>query len=216
MKSRADLAAELDRLVASHYYSEASEIRGAVLVWEQQLEDREKLLLRELLLDRLASDPSLVEVVLVSAWHIPEAVPHLVKILQREQRTSQLSLFTMHVLHQYEGGEVYEAIERFLDSDQESEVLTWLSRQDYARTIPYLQRALRKSSMVNACLHAFYERRKRIGFERFMTEFKEHFINGSKEQRVCLRQVLSSKQGEYNPFVEKELGLMLSLINLRG
>ena len=213
MKNQINIALKLDQLLDKHYYSEPYELTAAVKEFERSICLDEKKLLKAEIIHRVLHDPSIVNIEICNCWHLPEVLPTLVKTLNNQLNTSQLTRSIMNVLQHYSDMAAYLAVERFMDSAQEHEVLFFLSRMDYSRTIPHLKKAMKKDHMLSVCLHILFERKKSIGLDTFIEELKSWTIAPSYYWRERLRLVFNSKKGEYNPFEVNELRAVLEALD---
>jgi len=213
MKSADEIAADVNRLVEEHYYSAPHELKWAVTGYADGLSDGEQKLLRRHVLHRLEGEPTIVDVILASCLQVPESVPLLTAALSRESVTSQLSRAMMGVLARYPEEASKRAIERFIDSEQEQEALALLARMDFERAVPHLQRALSKEHLADSCLHIFAERKKSVGLARLATDLRDSLLQGRHRLRERLKEVLTSKAGDYNPFTPEELDVLLSTLD---
>lgn len=212
MKSRAQIADELVALVQRHYYSEDFELLSAARAYHEQLDPAEREALRDVVAGRLLQEGTLVDVLLCSALEIPEAAPRLASLLLREESASQMSRALIQALQHYGGDEAYRAVERFLDSEQESEALRALAAIDFVRALPHLARLLDQEHHLDTCLHILYERRKRVGLPRLLHELQAASALQPRLLRDRLRRSLRAKTGEYNPFSEADLRALEAIL----
>ena len=214
MKTSEQIARELADLIQRHYYSEDFELHAAFRAYAGLLsaDDRERL--RYVVMRRLSDSDSLVDVILCTEFDVPECVSSLVRMLDRQTGTSQITRALMGALSRYGGLEAFRAVERFMDSDQEHEALASLARIDFARALPYLVRSLAKDRFLDACLHIFHARKQAAGFHGLLEDLRSGGAFGSPVVRERLRLSLTAKKGEYNPFTEQELRALLAALDV--
>lgn len=209
MRTSLQVDRELRELVAAHYYSEEFELLAAARAYQQQLREEERDLLRAVVLRRLFDDGSLVDVLLCSVVHVPSAAPVLAARLDREAAPSQLTRALIAALQEYRGDDVFRAVERFLDSEQEFEAMRAVARIDFIRFLPYLARALRRPHQRDLCLHILYDRSKEVGLAALAAELRGLAGREPGEFRAHLEAALTAKAGPYNPFAPEAIAILL-------
>lgn len=210
MRTSEDITRDIEEIIRRNYYNEGHELTWGLKSYEESLSRGERDLLKRVVLERLTADPSNVNVLLVSCWHMPEAVPVLRAALDDEPRASQLSRTLMHVLQRYSDEGACRAVERFLDSEQETEALTFLARMDFVRAAPRLKQALKKERLSDVCLHILAERWKVAGLHQLIEDVRVHVTGDSDFFRRQVHRVLQAKQGDYNPFTEEDISHILA------
>lgn len=204
MKTQATLAHELDELIQAHYYREDFELVSSVRAYLEELSLPERDELRAVVLRRLLDDGSMVDILLCSVVDVPSAGPVLALKLDRESVPSQLTRVLMTALQGYHGDEVFRAVERFVDSDQEGEALAALARIDFPRALPYVARALEREHHLGPVLHILHTRAKQVGVPALAVEVQASSARLPAGFRAGLRRALDSKQDAYNPFSATE------------
>ncbi|MFH0907400.1 MAG: hypothetical protein V1929_01375 [bacterium] len=212
-KTSEQIARELADLIQHNYYDEDFQLLSEVRAYAASLSTDDREILRQVVAGRLADSQSIVDVMLCTVVHAPELVPSLVRMLDRQTNTSQLTRALMLALQRYGGSESFHAVERFLDSDQETEALAVLARIDFQRALPFVFRCLRKDHFLDACLQILFERKKAIGFHDLVDELRTCTALGSASVRERLRLSLTVKKDEYNPFTADEVRTLLAAID---
>lgn len=210
MRAREQLTAELQDLVASHYYREDFELAASARAWHDQLPADDSAQLRAIVLERLTREPTLVELYLVQAMRLAEAAPALVAWLDREQAATPVSRALMAALPAGAGDAAYRAVERFVDSDQEWEALRALGRLDFPRTRSRLLSAARRDSHLDLALHMLHDRRKELGWPAFAAETRAWFTTCPPADRSRLQRVLQAKSDSFHPFPAAERAELLA------
>jgi hypothetical protein len=205
MRDTEALAQALEQLIGESYYSEDFELLSRLRAFHDALPAPERERLGEVALQRLLDQGSMVDIMLCGVVSVPAAVPELIRRLNAEPRTSQMTRVLMTSLQVYREPAAYGAMERFLDSDQEQETLLALARMDFVRTLPHLLRLLRKDAYLDPCLHILHERRKEVGLEGLLHELRLCVASGPGWLRERFRLVLRAKKEPYNPFEEADL-----------
>lgn len=195
----------IEAFVREHYYSETHEFEGATRSFVDSLCDGLRDVYRRTVLERLQEDPSLVNILLCSGGDIPEAGPWLAARLDQETSASQVSRALLRVLADYPGEAEYNAVARFLESDQEGEALRSLARMDWTRTIPSLIRAAASPGLQTPILHILYERKKAIGLPGFLQAWAAYAAARPGFDPTALQQVLAGTPAPYNPFPPDEV-----------
>lgn len=204
MKSRDDIARDLQELVARHYYSEDFELLSAVRVYRDGLAPAERDDLGAVALDRLFREGSIVDVLVCSVLDLPSAAPVLAARLDREHAPSQMSRALIVALQGHSGDDAFRAVERFLDSEQEHEALQALARIDFRRAAPYLLRALHDDHRLDLCLHILHDRRKRVGLDALGRDLRALAGPHPAHFRARVARALHAKEGPFNPFSDDE------------
>ena len=213
MKTSEQIARELADLIQRNYYSEDFHLLSEVRAYADSLSADDRAILRRVVAGRLVDSQSIVDVMLCTVVQAPELVPALVRMLDRQTNTSQLTRALMQALQRYGGPEAFHCVERFLDSDQETEALSVLSRMDFPRALPHFFRCLRKDHFLDTCLQVLFERKKVIGFHDLVDELRTCPALGSSSVRERLRLSLTVKKDEYNPFTADEIRTLLAAID---
>ena len=209
MRSTQEIEQALDELITEHYYSDDFMLTGVMRSFTECLPARERVIFCDVLLERLAREPTILNVLLCSSLDIPDIVPELTELLNEQAETSQLTRAILSVLKHYKDDAAYRAIERFLDSDQEDDALAALAKIDFVRSIPHLIRMLNRGYIINRCLHIFYERKKEVGLEGLIYELRTYAVANDAERIHRIGQVFASKTGDYNPFSQDEIATIL-------
>ena len=213
MKTSEQIARELADLIQRNYYSEDFHLLSEVRTYADALSPADRDILRHVVAGRLADSQSIVDVMLCTVVQAPELVPALVRMLDRQTNTSPLTRALMQALQRYGGNEAFHAVERFLDSDQETEALAVLAQIDFTRALPFVFRSLRKDHFLETCLHILFERRKMVGFHDLVDELRTCSALTASSVRERLRLAVTVKQGEYNPFTTDEIRTLLAAID---
>ena len=206
MKSREQIGDELARLEAANYYSEDFEWLSAVRAYRDGLADGEVAHLQAVVLQRLLAEGSMTDILLCSLVEVPSAAPVLAAKLDRESVPSQLTRALITALQGYRGDDVFRAVARFVDSDQENEALRALARIDFARAMPFVARALQKLHQRDLVLHILHDRAKQVGVASLLLELRA-FAAGWNDPGLAsvIRLALTGKPEPYNPFTPDEL-----------
>jgi hypothetical protein len=204
MKTAEEIGRALDEVLAAHYYSKESTLRWALGQFEESLAPGEKDLFRRLVLDRLRNEPSVMNAVLVSCCPSPESAPVLAAVLSDQPTTSVLTRVMINALEGSRDETAYRAVERFIDSEQESDALAALLTMDFARAAPRFRVALKQELLEAACLHMLSRRRAAVGLEQLIADLAEHVVGDSAYARKRVAAVLDCRDGNFNPFSKKE------------
>jgi len=206
MKSREQIAGELARLEAANYYSEDFEWLSAVRAYRDGLSHEELAELRSVVLQRLLAEGSMTDILLCSLVEAPSAAPVPAAKLDRESVPSQLTRALITALQGYRGDDVFRAVARFVDSDQENEALRALARIDFARALPFIARALQKKHQRDLVLHILHDRAKQVGVASLLMELRA-FSAGWNDPGLpaLIRLALAGKAEPYNPFTPDAL-----------
>lgn len=205
MKTQEHIARELDELIQDHYYREDFELVASVRAYQEGLGPAERETLRAVVLRRLLDEGSMVDIILCAVVEVPSAAPVLALKLDRESVPSQLTRALITALQGYHGEEVFRAVERFVDSDQEGEALAALARIDFVRALPYLARALECDHHLGPILHILHARSRKVGVAALVLELQSGAARLPAGFRAGLRRALAAKQDDYNPFSGQEL-----------
>lgn len=204
MRSRDELEQALSQLVESHYYSEDFELISAARAFQGQLSGAEQESLKELLAGRLREEGSMVDIVLCSVIDAPGAGPILARRLDGESTPSQLTRALIAALACYRGDEVFRAVERFVDSDQEGEALAAIARIDFRRALPWMARALSRDHLLGPVLHILHTRSKEIGVAGLVDELRQASVDLPVGFRSGILRALDAKADDYNPFSRED------------
>lgn len=199
----------IDAFVEAHYYSETHEFEGARRGFVASLCDGMTEVYRHTVLERLQKDPSLVNILLCAGGGIPGAGPWLAARLDGETAASQVSRALIRVLADYPGAGEFDAVARFLDSEQEGEALGSLARMDWLRTLPILFAAAGKRALQASILHILHDRRKEGGLPALLQDLTVFTITHPRFDAAGLAQVLTDTPAPYNPFSPDEVSMIL-------
>jgi hypothetical protein len=199
-------------MVHAHYYSEDFELLASLRAYVEPLSPAEKEHVRALALRRLMQEGSLVDILLCTVVDVPSAVPVLAGRLDRETITNQVTRTLIQALRRYHTAEAYEAVERFVDSDQEMEAIEALADIDFRRTIPLLVRAMGKEHQHGTLLHLFHRVAKERGVDGLADELRGSSATRSARFKSDFERVLRAKKDPYNPFTDEQILLILSRI----
>ncbi len=207
MKSTEQILDDLRHLEEAHYYSEDFQWLSSVRAYRDELSAEEQAALASVILQRLLRDGSMTDILLCSIVEVPGAGSVLAAKLDRESTPSQLTRALITALERYRGDDVFRAVARFVDSDQENEALRALARIDFIRALPFVARALQKEHQADLVLHILHDRAKsRAGLDLLAVELRA-FASGWNDQDLLPRIVraLHGKAEPYNPFSPAEL-----------
>jgi hypothetical protein len=202
----------IDAFVESHYYSETHEFESARRVFVESLCDGMTEVYRHTVLERLREDPSLVNILLCAGGGIPGAGSWLAARLDGETSASQVSRALIRVLADYPGEGEYDAVARFLDSEQEGEALGSLARMDWTRTLPILFTAAGKPALQSSVLHILHDRRKEVGLPALLQDLKVFATAHPHFDAAGLAQILTGTPAPYNPFSPEEVAMILGAL----
>jgi hypothetical protein len=207
VKTIEEVAFDLEQIESSHYYSEDFQWLSSIRAYRDSLSPEEQQLLSEVVLRRLLRDGSMTDILLCSVVEAAGAGSILAAKLDRETVPSQLTRALISALEHYRGDDVFRAVARFVDSDQENEALRALARIDFLRALPYVARALQKEHLADLVLHILHDRFKAVGsIERLAIElraFSAGWPDGNFLKRVL--KALRGKSEPYNPFSADDL-----------
>jgi hypothetical protein len=209
MRTLEQLAHELDEIIQSHYYAEDFELVAAVRAFHEPMAAGEKSRLSQIVLRRVVTDGSIVDVLLCGLVVVPSAAPVLVDKLNREPVTNQTTRVLIETLRHYPTDAAYEAVERFLDSDQEMEALRVLAAMDFARTLPLIVRRMRRASFDGLLLHILHDRARIVGLPGLIENLKSSSVTRRADFADELARVMRSKPGKYNPFSQPDIGRII-------
>lgn len=204
MKTMEALRDELEMIIGRHYYSEDFELVPVFQSFVAGLRVEEREVLAEVIMSRLSSVGSLVDILLCGVVDVPAAVPVLAERLNQENQTNQVTRALIASLGRYTSDEAYRAVERFLDSDQEMEALQVLGRIDFARSLPYLARCMVQLPAQGVVLHIFHAYAKAHGMEALIRVVQQSSVSKSTAFRNQLKATLQAKSDAYNPFTPSE------------
>ena len=205
MKTPEDISAELEALVNVHYYSEDFELLSSLKAYRATLHDQEVTYLEQVVLARLINEGSIVDVLLSSVVNIPSSVPVLTEKLNREIAVNQTTRALIQALGKYKTEESYQAVERFIDSDQELEALTALAELDFVRTLPVVFRRVCNAYYYNVLLQIMYDRSKAVGLEVLISNILNFEGYRPSDLHESMISLLYSKKDPYNPFSQDEI-----------
>lgn len=200
---------ELESFFEQNYYSEDFELQAAIKGWRDRLSNAEQEGFDRAILERLEDDPSVLNITVCTRLEIPDAIPLLVDLLNREADTSQRSRTIMAALQHYSEDTVFTTIERFMDSSQEREALRILSVMNFKRARPYLFRAMFREGYEEECLHILHRAVKKFGLAEVITDLKSWSEDRPARFRKRLKKILRSKAPAYNPFTGHEITQIL-------
>ncbi len=212
MRSVTDIARELEDLIQDHYYREDFELLSAVRAYRANLEGAEADALREVVQQRIERECSIVDILLCSVVEVPAAAPLLAAQLAREDVPSQTTRALLTALQHYRGDEVFAAVARFVDSDQENEALQALARIDFALALPHFISALRRDQQLDLCLHILHDRAKHVGLPALAAELRQLVVQPAPELGGRLALALRAKRAPFNPFAEADLAILLAAL----
>ncbi|HMP76597.1 MAG TPA: hypothetical protein PKE12_09895 [Kiritimatiellia bacterium] len=206
MKTIDQISDDLRELESAHYYSEDFHWLSAVRAYFDALSDEERALFQRVLFKRMMEEGSMTDILLCSVVTVPDVASVLAAKLDRESVPSQLTRALLTALQQYRGSDVFRAVARFVDSDQENEALRALARIDFARALPFTARAVRKAHAHGLVLHILHDRRKSVGLDGLILELRA-FAAGWNEPNLLrdLDAAAHAKPADYNPFPPDEL-----------
>lgn len=200
---------ELDAFFEKHYYSEDFELQAGIKAWRDQLSGPDLEMFDQVIVDRLRADPSILNITVCTRLEIPNAIPLLVDLLNRESETTQRSRTIMAALQNYNEDTVFHTIERFMDSSQEREALRILSLVNFSRAQPYLVRAMFREGYEDECLHILHRAVKRHGLNEVIAELQAWSGDRASTFRKRLKKILGCKPSSYNPFSKEQIGQIL-------
>lgn len=164
-------------------------------------------MMADVVMQRLLRDGSMTDILLCSVVVAPGAGSVLAAKLDRENVPSQLTRALIAALEHYRGDDVFRAVARFVDSDQENEALRALARIDFHRALPFVARALQKEHQADLVLHILHDRAKAgVGMEILALELRA-FAAGWNDPDLVPRilRALRCKSEPFNPFSPDEL-----------
>lgn len=212
MKTTTDIEQDLDQLVQSHYYSEDYELEWAAKNYYDQLAPEEQDHMAAVLLTRLSGDASLSDVTIATRLGLSSLTPSLASLLNREGSSSAMSRAILVALSHQPDERAYEAVERFMDSDQEGEALVCLCRMNFQRALPHFRWALQKNHLHNFCLHALHEVKLEAGLDRVKKMVELILESDRNALAPHLKKIIHSKSGSFNPFSIDELEALTVLL----
>ena len=206
VKTVEQIREELRELESSHYYSEDFQWLSAVRAYHDALQGEERESFHRVLFKRMMDEGSMTDILLCSIVPVPEAASVLAAKLDRESVPSQLTRALITALQHYRGDDVFRAVARFVDSDQENEALRALARIDFARALPFVARALQKEHARDLVLHILHDRCKEVGIDNLILELRA-FAAGRADPALlaAFSAAAHGKAAEYNPFSSAEL-----------
>lgn len=216
MKLPDDISAELEALISAHYYSEDVELLASFRAYAGALQNQEMSYLKQVALARLADEGTIAEILLCAAIDIPSAVPILIEKLNSETAANQTSRALMLALSRYDSSEGYSAVERYLDSDQETEALESLARIDFVQTLPNMVRRLHDEGYSNVLLQILYNRSMDVGVEVMISNLMGYSGRNVPDLRESMIGLLYSKKEPDNPFSPNEIRRIIHALGERG
>jgi hypothetical protein len=207
VKTLEDLESDLEQIESAHYYSEDFQWLSSIRAYRDSLSPDERELLSKVVLRRLLRDGSMTDILLCSVVEASGAGSILAAKLDGETVPSQLTRALISALEHYRGDDVFRAVSRFVDSDQENEALRALARIDFVRALPFVARSLQKEYLADLVLHILHDRFKAIeSLERLAAELRA-FSAGWPDAEFLPRvlKALRGKSEPYNPFSAEEL-----------
>jgi len=210
MKTRDEIKQELDRMIQRHYYAEDYELEWEAHRVYKTYAPEEQQRMVSVLIERLTSDPCLATVTVCKRIPVPELAPILAVALDREQRATSQSRAILATLLRADHPAAYDSVERFVESEQEGEALACLARWDFGRTIPHLRRAMEREDLHNYCLHILRDRAVTAGLDTLKRDLNHLMGMDPDRWKPHVRKILTSAQGNYNPFPEQELKELLA------
>lgn len=212
MRSREDIADDLERIITDHYYREDFELLSAVRAYRDALPLPERDELAAVVLQRLLREDSIVDVLLCAVVEVPSAAPLLAAKLDRESVPSQTTRALLMALQHYRGDAVFAAVERFVDSDQEHEALQALARVDFRRSAPYVVRALRRDAQLDLCLHILHDRLKAVGRAALAEDLRALAAHAGEGLGGRVERALRAKPAPFNPMAEEDIIFLLAAL----
>lgn len=211
MKSVEDIQRDLRELEVAHYYSEDFEWLSAVRAYDEGLDSAERECFRQVVLQRLLDEGSMTDILLCSVVEVPSAAPVLAAKLDRESVPSQLTRALITALQRYRGEDVFRAVARFVDSDQENEALRALAWIDFPRALPFVARALQKTHQQDLVLQILRDRSRTVGLDALLLELRA-FAAGWPDAAFAgaLCRAIRGKDDPYHPFPADERYRLLS------
>lgn len=207
-----ELNERLDAHFQANYYTEDYEIQWSVKNWRDSLEKAERERFDRIIVQRLMEDPSVLNITVCTRLQIPEAVAVLSHLLEQEVGTSQRSRTIIYALQNYQTDLAYQAVERFMDSDQDREVLPILARMNFQRAKSHVLRAIFRRGWEKECLHIFYQQKKSRGMKNLIENLTEWASPNTFRFRRRVRKILKSSPADYNPFSSQEVEEILAAI----
>lgn len=207
MKTIEQIAEDLQRIEDSHYYSEDFQWLSSVRAYRESLSADERAMLSDVVMRRLLRDGSMTDILLCAVIEVPGAGSVLAAKLDRESVPSQLTRALITALERYRGDDVFRAVARFVDSDQENEALRALARIDYCRALPFIARALQKEHQADLVLYILHDRYKTLARPELLAMELRAFSAGWNDAEFIPRLIraLRRKAEPYNPFSCEEL-----------
>ncbi len=212
MKTRETIEADIERMVAGHYYSEDYELEWSGKAYYDGLTGPEQELFQGIMIARLSGRPGLADVSVVTRLGVPAFTPHLAALLDREDSSSAMSRALLAVLSHQPDEQAYMAVERFLDSELEGEALTCLARMNFHRALPHLRWAMQKAHLHNFCIHALHEFKQHLGMEALLEAVKKLVEPDADALGPHLAKIMRSKSGAFNPFTAEEIEEVLTVL----
>jgi len=216
MTSAWEIEQRLDGIIQQHYYSEDFELLSSLKAFASTLSGDDLALLEQLIIRRVTSECTLVDIMLCAVVHVPAAALVLAHKLNEAECFNQVTRALIASLACYPMDEAYVAVERFVDSDQEWESLQAICRIDFRRALPHLARLIVKDHLHGTILHILHERVERKGLPGLLDDLVSSSAARSPAFHRELARVLTSKSAAYNPFSDADIQTMLSTLKSSG
>jgi hypothetical protein len=204
-KTSVDIEADVERLIAAHYYSEEHELEWASKQYYGELDEAGKQAFEGVMMRRLTGAAGLADVSVCSRLGAASLTAPLAALLNRQADAGAISRAVLVALMRQPDEQAYEAVERFLDSELEGEALQVLTRMNFRRALPHLRWAIQKEHLHNFCLHAMHDEMKHVGMEALLESVKLLVEPDRSMLSEHMKKILGSKVGDFNPFTESEL-----------
>jgi len=203
LRSSDQLERELDSLIEGGYYDEDFELVWTLRRFAEALGPEELERVLDIVLGRLEHDPSVLNVLIVTAIPVPSAVPVLGSILDNQDETGTLSRSLLAALGEYADAESFHHVARLLDSDQEQEALIALARIDFPRALFHLLGSPEREHLFDVCIQIFHQRRKEAGLETLIESLQT--LSSEFPVRDRVERILLFKDDHYNPFTKEQI-----------
>jgi hypothetical protein len=167
-----DPDAQLEALLARHYYSEEWELQAAFLAWLEEMSPTARQAAETAFTRRVTGDPGSMEnTSLAAALPLPALAEPLAAALDAQPEPSQLTRSLLCALSRQSGStRAFAAVERWVDSSQEMEALRALAAIDFARARGQLRQAMLRDELLETCLHLFADRARRDGLPALLAD----------------------------------------------
>jgi hypothetical protein len=208
MKSKPQLDRALQAWLQVHYYDEDYELAAAFAAFQADLSEEEHAALRALLADRLAADPTLVDVLLAGRAGATEAAPVLTGLLEQQSDAGMMARALIDTLAVLEHTPAYDAVLRFLESDLEMEAFLCLAQLDFTRCLSVILRGEQRPYIRKAHLQALGRHRKHQGLDALRDALRTAAPAWPRASEA-LEAVLTGSAADHNPFSPGEVELLL-------